>query len=44
MPDYFVYILTNRSKTLYVGATNDLHEAKLLAVFSPCHPERSLSF
>lgn len=24
MPDYFVYILSNRSKTLYVGVTNDL--------------------
>ncbi len=22
---YFVYILTNRSQTLYVGVTNNLH-------------------
>ena len=24
MPDYFVYIMTNRSGTLYTGVTNDL--------------------
>jgi putative endonuclease len=24
LPDYYVYILTNRSKTLYTGVTNDL--------------------
>ena len=24
MPDYYVYIMTNRSGTLYTGATNDL--------------------
>ena len=25
MNSYYVYILTNRSKTLYTGTTNDLH-------------------
>ena len=25
MAQYYVYIMTNRSKTLYTGVTNDLH-------------------
>jgi putative endonuclease len=40
MPTYFVYILTNRSGTLYVGMTNDLrrrvyqHKNKLIEGFT----------
>ncbi len=40
MRDYYVYIMTNRSGTLYTGATNDLerrmheHREKLVAGFT----------
>ena len=40
MRDYFVYILTNESGTLYTGATNDLerrvyeHKHKLVGRFT----------
>lgn len=40
MKDYYVYILTNKSKTLYTGITNDLnrrlyeHKIKLINGFT----------
>jgi putative endonuclease len=40
MKNYFVYILTNKSKTLYVGVTNDLlrrmyeHKNKMINGFT----------
>jgi len=40
LSDYFIYILTNKSKTLYIGVTNDLerrlfrHRQRLLPGFT----------
>ncbi len=40
MKDFYVYIMTNRSKTLYVGVTSDLvkrvaeHKSKLIKGFT----------
>lgn len=40
MKDYFVYIITNKSKTLYTGVTNNLnrrlfeHKKKLIKGFT----------
>ena len=43
MPHYFVHILSNRSKTLYVGVTNDLerrvheHKSGQIEGFAKCY-------
>jgi putative endonuclease len=47
---YFVYIMTNRSKTLYVGVTNDLyrryheHKHKLISGFTAKYNIRFLVY
>src|SRR5258706_775448 len=50
MRSYFVYILTNRSKTLYTGVTNDLvrriteHRAKQIFGFTAKYNITSLAY
>ena len=50
MADYFVYILSNRSRTLYIGVTNDLerrvyeHKMKLVPGFTSHYNLTSLVY
>ena len=49
-PQYYVYILTNRTRTLYVGVTNDLerrvyqHRNKLVPGFTSKYNVARLSY
>ena len=50
MKDYFVYIISNKSKTIYIGVTNNLerrmyeHKNKLVEGFSKKYNIKSLVY